>query len=276
MSYRARVRWFLVLLAGCYAPDPPAGARCGPGLACPTGLDCVFERCVAEPPPCIEITAGAGQLAVPRLDSAIAIDGDLADWPTCFITVDQARAGLVRDLGAGGRYAPGRFSLAAAADDDRVFLAAEVEFVLPLGDHAPPEVYLNHAISAYFDADGVALTSVYDTDATQIVVDHANRTAGFRSGTGVVPVPGMVSATARGATTFTIEMSVTPATFGRTAFADAIGFDIGLVGGNGDEMTSELVWFQACTRPACGCAGDDSAPFCDARQFGRAAIPARR
>jgi len=68
---------------------------------------------------------------------------------------------------------------------------------------------------------------------------------------------------------------VTPATFGRTAFAESIGFDIGLVGGNGDVMTSELVWFQACTRPQCGCTGTDSAPYCDARQFGRASIAPR-
>jgi hypothetical protein len=68
-------------------------------------------------------------------------------------------------------------------------------------------------------------------------------------------------------------MSVRPPTFGTATFSNTIGFDIGLVGGNGDVMTSELVWFQACTRPECGCAnGNESAPFCDARQFGKATI----
>ena len=73
-----------------------------------------------------------------------------------------------------------------------------------------------------------------------------------------------------GASTFTIEMSVGPESLGSTSFAETIGFDIGLVGGDGEVMTSELVWFQACEAPACECANGQSAPFCDTRQFGTA------
>ena len=113
-------------------------------------------------------------------------------------------------------------------------------------------------------------TAAYGEDASQIVVDHANRTAAFRSGTGTPPyVPDIESATRVGTGTVTIELAVTPQTFNAMAFADTIGFDIGLVGGNGDVMTTELVWFQACTVPACGCS-TDNAPYCDSRQFGKA------
>jgi len=64
-------------------------------------------------------------------------------------------------------------------------------------------------------------------------------------------------------------MSVSAASFGLASFATTIGFDIGLVGGDGSVMTSELVWYQACAPPACGCASD-AAPYCDARELGTA------
>ena len=41
-------------------------------------------------------------------------------------------------------------------------------------------------------------------------------------------------------------------------------------GGDGEVMTSELVWFQACAPPDCECVNGQSAPFCDSRQFGTA------
>jgi Carbohydrate family 9 binding domain-like len=267
-------RWLLVVLAGCYAPTPPDGVPCSEAKTCPTGQSCFFDRCYVAAPPCVEIAADAGRIDIPRIETPLALDGSLADWPTCFIDVDPSTAGLVRDLsGTMGLYAAGRFSLAMIPDDDRIFLGAEVTIVPPLGNAPVPNIYENNAISTYFDADGVTLTNRYDADAAQIVVDHANRTAAFRSGTGVVTVPDVQSAARVGDTTFVIEMSIRPSTLGRTAFAPEIGFDIGLVGGNGDVMVSELVWFQACTRPTCGCAGTDSAPYCDARQFGRARLP---
>jgi hypothetical protein len=262
-----RIALFWIALAGCYAPDPPEGIPCGADTLCPDPLICSFGSCVAEPGPCTPIEAGAGKLTIPMLHSPITLDGVLDDWPTCFVSVDQQSAGLVRDLGAGGKFTPGRFSI--AADADRVYLAAEVQSVLPLGEHDVPDVYLNNAISVYFDGDGTFKSATYDPDAAQIVVDHANRHAEFNTAD-VAGVPDLATAAKVGDTTFTIEMSVQPSTFGLSAFGSSIGFDIGLVGGNGTNMTSELVWFVACRRPECGCSGTDAAPYCDAREFGLA------
>jgi hypothetical protein len=262
------LRAAFVIVAGCYSPRPPDGVACSADKSCPNELMCAFGKCVAEFPPCIPIDAGTGKLTVPRLDHALVLDGDLSDWPTCFVTVDLTTAGLVRDLGAGGMFAPGRFSI--AADDDHLYVGAEVHTVPPLGDHAPPDVFLNNAISVYFDGDGVFTTAAYDADAAQIIVDHANRVGEFHNPGPTITVPDFASAAMTGPSTFTIEMSVTPASFGLAEFGSTIGFDIGLVGGDGSVMTSELVWFQACKPPACGCTSGDAAPYCDTREFGTA------
>jgi hypothetical protein len=264
------LRAMFLVVVGCYSPKPPVGAPCATNKACPEELVCAFGKCVAETPACIPIASSPGKLTAPRLDSPIVLDGDLSDWPTCFVTVDPSSAGLVRDLGAGGKFASGRFSV--AADAGHLYVAAEVQIVPPLGDHPLPAVYLNNAISTYFDGDGQFATATYDPDAAQIVVDHANREQAFHSGS-TTSAPNVVSAAMTGTSTFTIEMSVAPTTFGLTAFANPIGFDIGLVGGDGSVMTSELVWFQACKPPACGCpSGTDAAPYCDAREFGTVEI----
>jgi hypothetical protein len=259
----------VVCLAGCYAPVPPEGIACAQNGDCPDPLMCTFGKCVAEPPACLPIAAGTGLLNAPRVDRALVLDGDLADWPTCFVSIDPATAGLVRDLGAHGMFASGRFSLATFAN--QLYVAAEVQIVPPLGNHPLPSVYLNNAISVYIDGDGRFPDAQYGSDAAQIVVDHANRRQAFRS-SALATVPELASASAVGASTFVIEMSVTPASFGLTAFGTPIGFDIGLVGGDGSIMTSELVWFQACKPPACGCTAGEAAPFCDAREFGKVTI----
>lgn len=260
----------LLLVAGCYAPSVPDGVPCSHDKSCPESLTCAFGTCVAEVPPCLPIEAGSGKLTAPRLETPIVIDGDVADWPTCFVAVDPSTAGLVRDLGTGGSYAPGRFSV--AVDANHLYVAAEVHPVLPLGDQPSPDVYLNDAISVYFDGDGVFTTANYNQDAAQIVVDHANRVGVFRRGSPPPTLVGLVSAARTTGSTFTIEMSVAPATFGLAAFGNPMGFDIGLVGGDGSIMTSELVWYQACAPPACGCSNGMAAPFCDAREFGTIAI----
>src|SRR5438132_13880448 len=95
----------LLVVAGCYSPSPPEGAPCANGEMCPAPLTCVFGTCVAEVPPCIPIESGRGTLTVPRLAHPPVVDGDLADWPTCFVTVDPSSAGLVRDFGANGKFA---------------------------------------------------------------------------------------------------------------------------------------------------------------------------
>ena len=262
-----RLLW-AVLLAGCYAPVPPDGIACGEATVCQESQFCAFGTCVTEPPACLPVEAGRGKLTIPELAVAPVIDGELGDWPTCFVTLDEMTAGLVRDLGAGGKYAPGRFSLASF--DNRLYVAAELLSVQPLGEQPVPDIYLNSAISVYVDASGDCDTARYDDDAAQIVVDHANRTAAFQSGNGGIVTVRVDSASKVGASTFTIEMSVGPESLGSTSFAETIGFDIGLVGGDGEVMTSELVWFQACEAPACECANGQSAPFCDTRQFGTA------
>ena len=269
-----RLVWALPFIGACYAPDPPTGIACGADTVCPETQFCRFGKCVSEEPACLPIEGDAGELTIPVLDLAPVIDGDLADWPTCFVTVDETTAGLIRDLGNGPpRFSPGRFSI--AADESRIYVVAELQ-AAPLGSQPAPHVYLNNAISVYFDADGRMDTPRYDDHAAQIVIDHANRTGAFQTdNAGIIPIPDMVSATATTSSTFTIEMSISAMSLGAASFADRFGFDIGLVGGDGDVMTTELVWFQACGAPECICdpdMHDDSAPYCDARQFGHASL----
>jgi hypothetical protein len=251
--------------ASCYNPKPPPDVPCSDDSACPASMACMFGTCVPAGPPCTAIATAPGQLTVPMLDNPPVVDGDLTDWTTCFISVTPATAGEVRDLGADGMFAAGQFSV--AADAGHLYIGAFVHSVPPLGSALPPMVYLNNSVSVYVDGDGVSTTATYDDNAAQIVVDHANREAAFRTGQ-VVSLPDVVSAAMTGSATFTIEMSITPASLGLTGFGSDLGFDIGLVGGDGTIMTSELVWYQACAPPTCGCAGSGAAPFCDAREFG--------
>jgi hypothetical protein len=258
-----------MLVAACYGPSVPEGVACSDHKACPSEQSCYFGKCFTEAPPCVPIDDGSGHLTAPLLDSAITLDGDLSDWPTCFISIDHDNAGEVRDLDGLGKFAPGRFSV--AADANHLYLAAEVQGIAPLGDQPVPDVFLNNAISVYFDGDGIATTASYDDDAAQIVVDHANREQAFHSGS-LGTNPDVASAASTTGTTFTIEMTVEPATFGLARFGSTIGFDIGLVAGDGSAMSSELVWFQRCAEPQCGCSNEPAAPFCDAREFGTLAI----
>lgn len=261
-----------MVLVGCYAPHPPEGVPCASNGACPSPLTCAAGLCEREALPpdgfeCTPIALGAGMLAVPRMASPV-LDGDLADWPTCFVPIDPASTPS-RDLDGSARFVKGRFSI--ARDDAHIYVAAEVMGILPLGDQAAPAVYENNSISLYLDGDGSFTTMQYDPDAIQIVIDHANRAQGFRSGTQLT-APGLTSAAKTTGTTFSIEVALTPATFGRTAFAPAIGFDLGFEGGDGTSQYSETWWYQACGPPACGCTNGMAAPYCDARAFGRATL----
>ena len=261
----------VAISAGCFSPHPPDGAPCGDGSACPDPLQCYFGACFAEPPPCTPIDGGSGRLTAPAVTSPIVVDGDLSDWPTCFVTVDAANAGEVRDLGAGGMFPSGKFSIATDPGGNHLYVAAQVDGVGPLGDQPPPEVYLNNAIWVYCAAGVLPATATYDTASAQIVVDHANQEQAFRSGD-TLALPAVVTAAVTTGSQFAIELEVEPSSFGVGAFASSIGFDIGIVGGDGSVMTSELVWFQRCTLPACGCTNGSAAPFCDAREFGTAVI----
>lgn len=216
---------------------------------------------------CTPIAAGAGKVTVPRVTTPV-IDGDLADWTTCFLTLDPA-TNPTRDLDGSMRYLGGRFSV--AHDGMRLYIAAEVDGIAPLGDQPTPLVYQNNSISLYLDGDGSYTSMQYDLDAVQIVIDHANRVQAFRRGT-TVTVPGVSTAAHTMGTHFTIEIALQPSTFGRTAMSSVMGFDIGFEGGNGMEQYSEVYWYQACGLPQCGCSPTNAAPYCDAREFGRASL----
>lgn len=271
-----------LILVGCYAPSPPAGAPCAANGACPEPLVCTAGRCeralVSEDAPagtdakadasaCRPITAGAGMLTAPRIPTP-QLDGDLGDWPTCFVTIDPS-TNPTRDLDGTSRFLSGRF--AVAHDGDRLFIAADVEGIAPLGDRAIPDIYENNSISLYLDGDGSFTSMLYDLDAVQIVIDHADRMQAYRRG-GTVVVPGVSTAVKTTGTHFTVEVALRPTAFGRTALASTMGFDIGFEGGDGTMQYSEAYWFQACAAPTCGCGNGMAAPYCDAREFGRVAI----
>jgi hypothetical protein len=215
---------------------------------------------------CTPIVAGLGELTAPRVASLV-IDGDLSDWSTCFITLDASTA-IVRDITGVGDYSTGRFSI--AHDASHLYIAAEVTGVPPLGEQPLPAIYQNDSIAVYLDADGVFSTATYDPDALQLVVDHAGRSQGFH--TTQPTLANLSTATRTVGNTFTIEIALQPATLSATTFASTIGFDIGFESGDGTTQTSELIWFERCGPPTCGCADGDSAPFCDARQFGTATL----
>jgi hypothetical protein len=253
---------------GCYSPNPIEGAACAPGGECPSSLTCSHGTCVTkgtEPDAfvCTPIVTTTGRITAPSFTPTI--DGDLADWTSCFVTLDPTN-GIVVDHGAMTGYPSGRFSV--AHDATHVYVAAAVQGVLPLGDQAPLAIYENNSISFYLDGDGSFLSAKYDSDAAQIVIDHANQQQSFRTGT-PISLPNLTSAAQTSASIYTIEMAVTAGTFGLASFGDTIGFDIGFEGGNGTKQTSEVYWYQSCDLPTCGCSnGTTAAPYCDARELG--------
>lgn len=216
---------------------------------------------------CTPITAGAGRLNAPRVTAPI-IDGDVGDWTACFVTLSPA-TNPARDLDGTMRFLNGRFSV--AHDGTRLYIAADVEGIAPLGDQPLPSVYENNSISLYLDGDGSFASMQYDPDAVQIVIDHANRVQAYRNGA-LVTIPGVVTAVKTVGTRFAIEVAIQASAFGRTAMASSMGFDIGFEGGDGVDQYSEVYWYQACGLPACGCSLTNAAPYCDAREFGRASL----
>ena len=272
-----------MLVGGCYAPQLPEGAPCTSNGACPAPLSCSAGHCVAEilhdaggdgaagsdAATCTPIAAGSAALTAPMIP-APAIDGKLADWPTCFISIASG-SNPTRDFGANGMFPAGRFSI--ARDATHVFIAAEVMGVPPLGAQPPPAIYQNNSISFYVDGGGHSTTAAYGPHAAQIVIDHANQIQSFRDGTEVV-LPNVISAAKTSGTTYTIEMSLDASSLSLFAFGTTLGFDIGFEGGDGTTQTSEVLWVETCGPPDCGCTNSSSAaaPYCDAREFGVAAL----
>lgn len=266
-----------MVLIGCYAPQPPEGAPCASNGACPEPLVCTRGHCERElipddppdaPKPCTPIVTVAGVLAAPMI-TAPTLDGNLAEWTTCFVPLDRTMGSPSRDLDGSQRFLSGRFSI--ARDATHVYVAVEVNGMAPLGDAVPPAVYENNSVSIYVDADGSFTSMQYDPDALQIVIDHANRVQAFRFAS-TRPSVGLASAAKTTGTTFVIEAALVSTTFGRPSFGSAIGFDIGLEGGDGSLQYSEVWWYQACSPPTCGCANGMVTPYCDARSFGRALL----
>lgn len=268
-----------VVLVGCYAPQLPEGAPCADNGACPAPLLCSAGHCVRDlvhdapgdgsdaQHACTPIVAGVAALTAPTIHAPV-IDGDLADWPTCFVAI-AAATNPTRDLGANGMFPSGRFSI--ARDASHVYVAAEVMGVPPLGDQPPPMVYFNNSISLYLDGAGHATTAMYGVHAAQIVIDHANQVQAFRNGTEVV-LANLVTAAKTSQATYTIEISIGPSTLGMFGFGSTLGFDIGFEGGDGTVQTSEVLWVETCGPPACGCANGVVAPYCDARELGIAML----
>jgi hypothetical protein len=275
-----------MLVGGCYAPQLPEGAPCASNGACPAPLTCSAGHCVSEAVrdaladgisgvgsdaarACTPIAVASGQLTAPTIQAPV-IDGDLSDWPTCFVAIDAA-SNPTRDLGANGMFPSGRFSI--ARDATHVFVAAEVMGVPPLGTQPPPSVYLNNSISVYVDGAGHSTMAAYDAHAAQIVVDHANQLQAFRNGTEIM-LPNLVTAASTNQSTYTIELSIAASSLSLSAFGSTLGFDIGFEGGDGTTQTSEVLWVETCGPPACVCTNSSAqaAPYCDAREFGVAAL----
>lgn len=217
-------------------------------------------------PACTPITAGVpGVLEVPNLP-APTIDGNLADWTSCYLPLDEATAGLVRRLDVTAAVPGGRFSV--MHDGTNLYLAAIVTGIVPLGNAMDNLIYRNDGVALYVDANGQMPTPGYDTEASQIVVDHAARRHAYRQAN-AIGTPAISASVLANASTYTVEIMVTPSTYGVNAFAETIGFDVAINGGTGPAQENEIVWHQRCnTATGCQCPNGDDAPYCNAQQFG--------
>lgn len=215
---------------------------------------------------CRSITTGTpGSLVARKVASAPSIDGDLSDWDTCFFAIDRNNAYSVRDIAGTGAYPSGEFSV--VHDGAKIYVAVRMAKVDALGGATGTSLFLNDAAEIYFDTDGV-LAQDYTSDAMQIIVDHTGKHQGFRN-QATVDTPLVKSAALSAGEKITIELEVTPSTFGRTTFANPIGFDVALDNGDGSNQLTQIVWFQKCRKSSgCGCTDGNDSPYCDGRQFG--------
>jgi hypothetical protein len=221
-------------------------------------------------PPCTPIANGSGRLTAPSVETPPTIDGDISEWTTCFVTLDDANAALVIDPGNVNKFPTGRFAL--EHDAGHVYFAAQVTGIAPLGSATPPNIYKNNAIELYVTGKGPSMNIGYDADTLQIDIDHANREQGY-SGGNAMTTTGVTSMTTLGSdqVTYTIEASVVPGTFGLTAFGSSIGFDFAIDDGSGASQLSSLIWYEGCGAGNCPMTNCDQ-PYCDQREFGSAAL----
>ena len=199
-----------------------------------------------------------------------AIDGDITDWTTCFVTLDATNAASIVNSGNETKFPSGRFAI--EHDVGHVYFAAQITGIAPLGSAAPPDTYMNNAIELYVTGSGPSMNAGYDADTLQIDIDHANMEQAYSDGSAAATA-GLTSAAklASDGITYTIEASVIPGTFGLTVFGSSIGFDFAIDDGSGTSQLSSLIWYDGCgtgTCPATTC----NQPFCDQREFGSAAL----
>jgi hypothetical protein len=214
---------------------------------------------------CRSITTNTpGSLVSPKVATAPNVDGDLSDWNACFVPLNRNNAYSVRDIGGTGSYPSGEFSV--VHDGAKIYVAVRMQRVGELGNDGA-SLFKNDSAEIYFDADGM-LTQTYGADTTQIVVDHAGRRQGYRM-TVAVDTPSSRAASKTTGETVTLELEVSPQTFGLSSFAKSLGFDVALNNGDGTSQLTQIVWFQKCRESTgCGCADGNDAPYCDGRQFG--------
>lgn len=226
----------------------------------------VAEAGVRDSGACRSITTGIpGSLVAKKVTTPPSIDGDLSDWDTCFVAFDRNNAYSVRDIAGSGAYPSGEFSV--VHDGAKIYVAVRMAKVDVLGAHGGTSLFLNDSAEIYFDADGT-LAQTYGPDALQVIVDHTGKHQGFRNEV-VTDSPSAKSSALSVGSNVTIELEVTPATFGRSAFANSIGFDVALNNGDGQSQLTQIVWFQKCRKSSsCGCADGNDSPYCDGRQFG--------
>lgn len=226
----------------------------------------ISEAGVRDSGACRSITTGTpGSLVARKVATAPSIDGDLSDWDTCFFAFDRNNAYSVRDIAGSGAYPSGEFSV--VHDGAKIYVAIRMAKVDVLGAEKGTSLFLNDSAEIYFDADG-ALAQAYGSDTAQIIVDHTGKHQGFRD-QAVVDTPAAKSAAISAGPDITIELEVTPATFGRSSFANPVGFDVALNNGDGANQLTQIVWFQKCrSSSGCGCTDGNDSPYCDGRQFG--------
>ncbi len=223
-----------------------------------------------DPTPCLPLSvAKPGHMVAPTVAEAPVIDGVLDDWKTCFLTLNHDNAGFERGTGIAHGFPSARFSIARHGSS--LYVAASVIGVSPLGNDTV-DIRHNDNIEVYLDGDGLTMIG-YGTDAREIVIDHANRLQGFRTG-GASDIGAVNHAVVESDGRYTVELELQPATFGLAEFSSTVGFDFGVSDGDGIGLMTELVWTQQCeSTTACSCWWiDDDAPYCDSRQFGRVAF----
>jgi hypothetical protein len=225
----------------------------------------VAEGGVRDSGACRSITTGTpGSLVARRVAAPPSIDGDLSDWDTCFLAIDRNNAYSVRDIGGSGAYPSGEFSI--VHDGAKIYVAVRMAKVDTLGGETGTALFKNDSAEIYVDADGV-LAQAYGSETLQLVVDHTGKHQAFRASM-AVESPSAKSAARSDGANITIELELTPQTFGQAAFAKTVGFDVALNNGDGDKQLTQIVWFQECRKPECGCLDGNDSPYCDGRQFG--------